>query len=667
MALSGSFTGTTSSDKIIPVIRWSATQNYETNESTVTATLYYYRTNSYTTSGNWTGTLTIGGVTLTRSGVWAYIQQSEYQIVTATYTFPHNIDGTKTLTISATGRVPGTTLESTSISATITLDPIPRTSSVVAENGTLGTGHALTVNKVVEEFTHSIAYACGSSVGWVCDETSNKSISWTPPISLAKENTTGESVTVTFIIYTYYNGSSIGQQTKSVSFAIPASVKPSCSFSVSDLYGYSSTYGAYVQNKSAFKVVTTPTISHGAEIIMTTVTVDGVTYYGNTVESNVVRNYGNLTITVTVKDTRNRIGTASRTVSVLEYIPPQITGLTVHRCNADGVANAQGAYCMVTINSRITALNNKNATRYTLEYKKTSASGYTTVDMSSYNGVFVLSADTAMFAADSGVSYDVRYTVADAFGSVTKTALLSTGFAIMHWLASGLGMAIGKVAELANVFDIGWKTKFSGGILHPVIEKSTNLNDVITPNTYAGKDASSAGYLNCPISSGTFTLEVISTGTDGEVVQRLTSAVKGDHKVYIRSYRQATWGSWFTERTSISTLQSNYTTLKNKVDLLSNSSSYAHGRVYVEVAAMPNNTLSMTNVTLPDDVTEYWIENAWMKSSDGKRHMLPYFTTSASMWVQCWIDSSKRLTINSNFAANSYSGHFVIAYRLPTD
>ena len=62
MALSGNFSGSTGNQYIRLDIYWSAAQSQDGNYSDVTATLYYSRTNSgYTTSGTWSGGITIDG------------------------------------------------------------------------------------------------------------------------------------------------------------------------------------------------------------------------------------------------------------------------------------------------------------------------------------------------------------------------------------------------------------------------------------------------------------------------------------------------------------------------------------------------------------------------------------------------------------------------------
>lgn len=116
---------------------------------------------------------------------------------------------------------------------------------------------------------------------------------------------------------------------------------------------------------------------------------------------------------------------------------------------------------------------------------------------------------------------------------------------IMHFNKSGNGIGFGRVAELPNVFDIGFKTKFTGGILYPTLEAGTDLNTVLTPNTYSGLDQSSANYLNCPLTQGSFTLEVKSAGADGQLSQRLTRCHKTQPVVYERFYYNDAWGEWF--------------------------------------------------------------------------------------------------------------------------
>lgn len=133
MALSGIIYGSTNNEYIDSRIVWSATQNIANNTSTITATLSYIRNNSgYTTHGNLRGSITINGSTT--SGVKeVWITNGHWEdALTATKTITHNNDGTKSITISATGYINNTSLDNTNLSGTITLDTIHRKADIVS-------------------------------------------------------------------------------------------------------------------------------------------------------------------------------------------------------------------------------------------------------------------------------------------------------------------------------------------------------------------------------------------------------------------------------------------------------------------------------------------------------------------------------------------------------
>lgn len=464
-------------------------------------------------------------------------------IFTKTVNVAHNSDGTKTLQCSASYN---TGVSSGTIGASFSeaLTTIPRKSTLSVGNGTLGTAQTLTVTRKSTSFTHTITAKCGSASTTICTKSTSTSISFTPPLSWASQNTTGTTVSVTYTITTYSGTTNVGSNSYTKTCSIPASVKPSCSLTVTDPTGYADTYGGYLKGLSKFKVVVTATLAQNSPIKSYKTTANGKTYTASSFTTGALSSSGTLTVKTTVTDARSRTGTASKSLTVLDYSDPLITALSVHRCNADGTANDQGEYVNVIFSSSVTALNNKNTATYKLEYKKTSESTYTSVELTAYKNNYAVSNASYIFAADTGSSYNVRVTVTDDFSSGTKTTTASTGFTIMHWLASGLGMAIGKVAELAGVLDIGFKTRFMGGILHPVLEPKTDLNDVRTPNTYVGANVTTYEYANCPLTSGTFTLEVVGMGDSGQVKQRLTYCHKTQARAWERIYYESGWGEW---------------------------------------------------------------------------------------------------------------------------
>lgn len=441
-------------------------QNTSTNKSNVTVKVRFYRTNTgYTTYGSGTVTCVINGATYTASvDSNDKITNSGIYLFSKTLNIAHNDDGTKTLTVKA--KISHSQFTASYHTYTHALTTIPRKSTLSVANGTLGTKQTLTVTRKADTMLHTITYSCGSASGTICSASESTSISFTPPLSLASQNTTGTTVSIKYTITTYsgYDLTNLGSNSYTVTCSIPASVKPGCSIAVSDPTGYASTYGGYIKGLSKIKVVVTGTASYGSVIASYKTTANGGTYTASSFTTGVVSSTGTLTISASVTDKRGRSGTASKTITALAYTKPTISKLTVGRCDEDGTANQQGAYVKVTFNSSVTSLSSKNKATYTIQYKKTSASAYgSAITLSSYANNYAVSNGSYIFAAESDASYDVKVTVADNFYSGNRTTSVSTAFTLLHFSAGGTGLAIGKIVEEENLLDIGLPVRFRAG------------------------------------------------------------------------------------------------------------------------------------------------------------------------------------------------------------
>lgn len=482
---------------------WSETYDIASNTSVVSAQLQVKTTppgySGYHSFLN--GTLKINGATVATFNSFQGTHKVDivnfdtfYNVtnssgVAETYstTVAHNADGSKSVAIEVD--VNGYRDEYSFVnwycggSSTVVLTTIPRKSTLYAGNGTLGAAQTLTVSKQADIFTHTITYACGSDSGQICDKASATSISWTPPISLASQNTTGTSVSIKLTITTFNGSTDVGSNSVVISCAIPASVAPSCSLTVSDYTGLATTYGAMIKGYSRLAVAVDAVAAYGAGITAYQVTADGATYSGSSVVTGVLNSSGTLTVTAKVTDQRGRTASTSKNVSVLDYSAPAVTLLKVKRCNADGTDNDQGEYCQVTFSGKVTALGNKNSATYKLEYLKSGDSAYTAVTFSELANNYAVTEAKHIFVADSGSSYEVRITITDNFTSDFSAVPLSTGATIMHWKANGKGMGIGKVSEVDNALDMGWNIQMNG---HAVTGLPTPVN---------ASDAVNLGYL----------------------------------------------------------------------------------------------------------------------------------------------------------------------------
>ena len=223
----------------------------------------------------------------------------------------------------------------------------------------------------------------------------------------------------------------------------------------------------------------------------------------------------------------------------LAYSKPRITNLSIVRVTSSDVLSDSGTTARVSFNWAC----DKTVSSITIQWKLASASTYgnsKTVTASGTSGTVHQLIST--FSTES--SYDIRITVTDSNGSSTVSGILPSMKFVLDFLTGGNGVGVGKAAEQSGLFDIGFKTRFFGGLLYPVIEPDTDLNSITVPNTYAGENASTYNYGNCPITSGTFTLEVMSAGPSGQLLQRLTVCDKTKAAVYERFYYTNTWGEW---------------------------------------------------------------------------------------------------------------------------
>jgi hypothetical protein len=489
-------------------------QNIASNTSNVTVSVIAKWTYGSFNRVEKAGTLTIDGIKYSFSSTFNEEETTSgsQTLYSKTVNITHNSNGTKTLSCSAS-YTSGVSSGTVTTSASKVLTTIPRASSLTAGNGTLGASQTLTITRADSSFKHKITYTCGDVSGYAAGSstefTSATSILWTPPLSLANQNTSGTSVSVTLYLKTYTSGGTqIGSVTKTISCAIPASVKPSCTVAVTDPTGFADTYGSFIKGLSKFKVVVTPTTSYGSPIASYHITANGATYTAASFTTGVLKSSGNLTVNATVKDKRGRSGSASVTNAVIDYTAPVIVKLTVDRCNEDGTANEQGDYAKAVFTANVTSLNSKNTAVYVLKYKKSTEEEYTEVVLDELANNFAVTNQSYVFEADSGSSYGVELEGKDNFGTTKRATSVSTGFVLMHWKADGTGVGIGKISEESDLLDVGLKARFNSPVFGnvmglsylPDVSANSDMNDYLTTGSYAVKSNADAETIaNIPV------------------------------------------------------------------------------------------------------------------------------------------------------------------------
>ena len=486
-------------------------------------------------------------------------------VASGTTVIPHNSNGTKSFAVTASFGIlititsTGESLNTISLDGSDSLQTIPRVSTISTSNGTLGTAQTLTVTRQDSSFTHTITYSCGDVTGTIVTKSTSTSISWTPSLDLAKQNTTGVTVSVTFTITTYTGDSSLGSSTKTISCSMPSSIKPSApTITVSDGNGYYSTYSAYVQGKSTFSISISSTGSYNSTITSYSSTANGTSYTTSSYTTAVIKSSGTLTISATVTDSRGRTATSSVTVTVLAYTSPAISALKTVRCTSDGTESSSGAYLKVIFSSKVTSLNSKNTATYTLSYKKKSATSYSNVTLTSYKNSYAVSNGTYIFSADTASSYNIKLAVKDNFSSGTRATDGSATTKILSIFKNGLGLAIGKAAELSEYLDVGWNAIFQKdveilGNLSCKLRKLSNLYDTRPTSANIATDGSGGMSIFKATTdttegkppSNAHIIHQYWDNTNGYDAQ-LALAATSDIKAYIRGQSSGTWSDWKT-------------------------------------------------------------------------------------------------------------------------
>lgn len=448
--------------------------NTANNTSVVTAKLYYYGNGVSWSNDRQPYRIVIDGTTY--SGTSSFSTSTSAQLLgTASKTVTHNDNGAKTVTVSASFAT-DVSLGTLTTSSNITLTTISRLSSLSVGNGTLGIAQTLTISEPTSSNNHKIKYTCGSEEGYILGSASatstSNSVRWTPPISLAAQNTKGTSVTATITLYTFNgNGASVGSKSYSITLAIPASVKPTLTIDVSDPTGYKDTYGNYVQGKSKIKVIPTATIAQGASIVEYEYVIGGTQYKGDTVETSAISQSGSITVKVKATDTRGRYAEVEQIVTVLAYSAPSLEITRVERTDAVGEPKKDGTFLTVYFNASIISLSSLNkATLKVKKKKKTDTSWTPETSIVSEVSDYSVTGGKYTFMAAPASSYDVMMTLSDSFNvPVQRMATGSSCTKIFSVFSEGKGFAVGKVAEKENTFEVGWNAQFNNDV---------NINEV---------------------------------------------------------------------------------------------------------------------------------------------------------------------------------------------
>ncbi len=311
-------------------------QSITANTSTVNWRMTVSRTGSYYTynnQGDSTLSLNLDGRSVHSSNPTWHTSGEEYTLASGSSTISHNADGTKTLPISCAFN-PNNGLHGTiTVSASLSLTTIPRSSSVSVSAGVIGSSVTININRQSSSFKHTVRYAWAGKSGTIATNV-DTSTSWTIPLDFANDIPNSASGTGTIYVDTYSGSTKTGTQSTTLTASVPANVKPTFTgVSLSDLNGAAQNLipksDTFVQIISNIKVGFNGAVgSYGS-------TITG--YYAEIIGKNqstssnggslgIMNYHGTIKIRASVSDSRGRWSdTKEVSVTVLEYFAPALS------------------------------------------------------------------------------------------------------------------------------------------------------------------------------------------------------------------------------------------------------------------------------------------------------------------------------------------------------
>ncbi|MDO4377978.1 MAG: DUF859 family phage minor structural protein [Erysipelotrichia bacterium] len=410
---------------------------------------------------------------------------SRVLVVSWTGTFNNKTDGSLAITASITyGWVSNSTNYYTPKTTTVTANgnttTIPRatTPTLSVTSAKMGDTLAISLPRASNTFTHKLTYSFASTSGTIgTDITTSKD--WIIPKDLANSIPSATNGTLIISCATYNGETLIGSKSISLTLNISDDMLPVISLIKTSEAG-TVHLGVYVQNYSKIKIDITSSGSYGSTVKSISTTFDGVTYTGASVTSGIQYISGEKQISVTVTDSRGKTATSTASVTILAYKPPKISAFTANRCDSEGNAKDDGQYAKISYAYSTTPLGNQNQISLKIKSGETSF-----IDQSPV----AYEADTFLITNavfDTEHSYAITITVIDEFNSNTATVILPTDITTFDILASGKGIAFGKVAETENLLDVKFNAKFSGDVYFKNDTDWTNLT-LSTAFTYYDK------------------------------------------------------------------------------------------------------------------------------------------------------------------------------------
>lgn len=364
---------------------------------------------------------------------------------TKTHTVPLASDGTCSCTITCTA-TDGNHTRSWSVK--YTLPTVNLSSSISNSSSTsnyidFGSNVEFYITRPNTSVTHTLSYtingttySIGSGIG--------DSVTYSFPTALVYLFPNNEYISI-WVDCQNSNGTYSGT---TVYLKVPSDYVPSCSLSVSDVGVVPSDWGIWLKTKSRIKGNVTASGSGASTIKSYSVSVNGENFNSSEFLTNYINVSGNITIYVTVTDSRGRQASTSQTIYVVDYYVPSMLSCEVDRSNSSGENDNDGTYgiakCSYSICPILVNGVNKNVKKLKIKYGSIEKNYV----LDNYYGNFSQAVSDIFSNLATNQNHTFEFYLIDQFYSDIKfTYTMPPSFVLLSKLAGGKGMAIGQIAS----------------------------------------------------------------------------------------------------------------------------------------------------------------------------------------------------------------------------
>lgn len=448
-------------------IEYTSVQNVSANTSTLTMNTMMVKNKASQTAygNNKSASQTVLGDTRTKTFSYDFRSGQPMSMVveSESYTIAHEVDGTKSVSVSAAANFGTSLLGQAAASGTIVLPAIPRASNfTLSESVDAGASGHVSLSPLLSGATHRADVSFfNSSLSFNLAAGENEK-DFGIPLNWLQNIPNAASGTASLTLYTYQGGSLIGS--KSAVFIIRAGeevVPTSGALSLTRIDGsVPSAWGVYVAGRSKARAELLGAAgAEGSAITGYSISGGGFSSSVNPLVTGFL-SAGNLSFTARATDSRNRqSGEKTASILVLPYAAPAFSSATADRCDAAGTPDPEGQYfkCKAVFSHSDCGGNNLLSA-----YVKYRAKG------GSYGSAAPISSGTAVVIGGDALitsAYEVSFDIADQFSAVSYVDEVPVAQRIMNVRADGSGLAIGKMSERAG-FEVGLDSyvKTPGGL-----------------------------------------------------------------------------------------------------------------------------------------------------------------------------------------------------------